>query len=96
VEGAGRSSLSLGCVLRQTRITFQYSQGVVVHIVSGHIGLAEDLLEVLVSHRSEVLAIFRCNAQYHGVGGQRFAMPFAMSSDSSFIMPFMAIHDLPP
>jgi len=74
LEGAGRSSVSLGSVFRQTGITFQYSQGVVVHVVSGDVSLAEDLLEVLVGHGREVFAIFWGNAQYHGVGGQCFTI----------------------
>ena len=47
-----------------------------MHVFSGHVSLAEDLLEVLVGHLREVRAIFRCYAQDHGISGQRFAIAF--------------------
>ena len=41
-------------VLGQTRVVFQNGQGVGMHILSGHVSFAEDLLEVLVSDGGEV------------------------------------------
>ncbi len=45
-----------------------------MHGFSSGVGAVEDLAEVLVSNRGEVRAIFRCNAENHGVGGQSFAL----------------------
>ncbi len=47
-----------------------------MHVFCGHVSLAEDLLEVLVSHSGEVITIFWSNAQDHGIGGQSFAIAF--------------------
>jgi hypothetical protein len=52
-----------------------------MHVFSGHVSLAEDLLEVLVSHSSEVRAIFRRHAQYHGISRQRLAVAFGIPMD---------------
>ena len=52
------SHLLCSCsVLGQTGIAFEDGQGVGVYIFSRYIGLAEDLLEVLMSDGGEVLAV---------------------------------------
>ncbi len=47
-----------------------------MHVFSGHVSLAEDLLEVFVSDGSEVRTVFRRHTQYHGISRQRFAVAF--------------------
>ncbi|MNG41710.1 hypothetical protein D3C84_1310740 [compost metagenome] len=45
-----------------------------MHVFSRYVGGLEDVLEVLMGNRGEVRAIFRGNAQHHGIGGQCFTL----------------------